>query len=58
MLVEGPSRKDDGVLTGRTRQNKLVHFAAPEGGPGVGVGAFADVRVTCGRAPPPPRASS
>ena len=28
VLVEGPSRKDPDVLTGRTRQNKLVHFAA------------------------------
>ena len=27
VLVEGPSRKDPAVLTGRTRQNKLVHFA-------------------------------
>src|SRR4051794_8629623 len=26
VLVEGPSRKGDGMLTGRTRQNKLVHF--------------------------------
>ena len=26
VLVEGPSRKDASVLTGRTRQNKLVHF--------------------------------
>jgi tRNA-2-methylthio-N6-dimethylallyladenosine synthase len=28
VLVEGPSRKDPGIVTGRTRQNKLVHFAA------------------------------
>ena len=28
MLVEGPSRKDPAMTTGRTRQNKLVHFAA------------------------------
>ena len=28
VLVEGPSRKDPAVLSGRTRQNKLVHFAA------------------------------
>jgi tRNA-2-methylthio-N6-dimethylallyladenosine synthase len=26
ILVEGPSRKDPAVTTGRTRQNKLVHF--------------------------------
>src|SRR5439155_20426030 len=27
VLVEGPSKKDPSVATGRTRQNKLVHFA-------------------------------
>ncbi|MBO3443981.1 tRNA (N6-isopentenyl adenosine(37)-C2)-methylthiotransferase MiaB [Clostridium sp. CCUG 7971] len=26
VLVEGPSKTDENVLTGRTRQNKLVHF--------------------------------
>lgn len=26
LLVEGPSKRDPGVLSGRTRQNKLVHF--------------------------------
>jgi tRNA-2-methylthio-N6-dimethylallyladenosine synthase len=30
VLVEGPSRKDPSVLTGRTRQNKLVHFRSPD----------------------------
>ncbi|MEO5725084.1 MAG: tRNA (N6-isopentenyl adenosine(37)-C2)-methylthiotransferase MiaB [Ilumatobacteraceae bacterium] len=29
VLVEGPSRKDPSVLTGRTRQNKVVHFTPP-----------------------------
>src|SRR5215210_998841 len=43
VLVEGPSRKDPGVLTGRTRQNKLVHFRAEAP---LGAGTFADVRVT------------
>jgi tRNA-2-methylthio-N6-dimethylallyladenosine synthase len=42
VLVEGPSRKDSEVLTGRTRQNKLVHFAS---GP-VRPGSYALVRVT------------
>jgi tRNA-2-methylthio-N6-dimethylallyladenosine synthase len=28
LLVEGPSRKDPAVWSGRTRQNKLVHFAS------------------------------
>ena len=47
VLVEGPSRKDPSVTTGRTRQNKLVHFATD---PPLGAGTFADVRVT-GAAP-------
>ena len=42
VLVEGPSRKDANVLTGRTRQNKLVHFAA---GP-LRAGSYATVRIT------------
>jgi len=29
VLVEGPSRKNPGIITGRTRQNKLVHFPSP-----------------------------
>ena len=44
VLVEGPSKKDAAVLSGRTRQNKLVHFAPGEATiPG---GTFADVRIT------------
>jgi tRNA-2-methylthio-N6-dimethylallyladenosine synthase len=31
VLVEGPSKKDPMVMSGRTRQNKLVHFARPAG---------------------------
>ncbi len=46
VLVEGPSRKDAAVLTGRTRQNKLVHFASEPIRPG----SYATVRVT-GAAP-------
>jgi tRNA-2-methylthio-N6-dimethylallyladenosine synthase len=34
VLVEGPSRKDPAVRTGRTRQNKLVHFPADPIRPG------------------------
>jgi tRNA-2-methylthio-N6-dimethylallyladenosine synthase len=45
VLVEGPSRKGEGVVTGRTRQNKLVHFAGS-----VPTGSYATVRVT-GAAP-------
>ena len=47
VLVEGPSKKDASVISGRTRQNKLVHFATD---PPLGAGTFADVRVT-GAAP-------
>ncbi|MGV3758479.1 MAG: tRNA (N6-isopentenyl adenosine(37)-C2)-methylthiotransferase MiaB [Actinomycetota bacterium] len=43
VLVEGPSRKDPAVLTGRTRQNKLVHFASDRP---IKAGSYATVRVT------------
>ena len=52
VLVEGPSRKDPAVTTGRTRQNKLVHFRAERP---LRPGTFADVLVTGGRAAPPHR---
>jgi tRNA-2-methylthio-N6-dimethylallyladenosine synthase len=42
VIVEGPSKRDPDVLTGRTAQNKLVHFAAAEP---IRVGSFAEVRV-------------
>jgi tRNA-2-methylthio-N6-dimethylallyladenosine synthase len=45
VIVEGPSKRDPAVLTGRTRQNKLVHFASPSA---LRAGTFADVRVTEG----------
>lgn len=47
VLVEGPSRKDPSLLSGRTRQNKLVHFTPPHP---VRTGAYATVEVT-GAAP-------
>ena len=31
-VVEGPSKKDPAVTTGRTRRNTLVHFGSPAGG--------------------------
>ncbi len=43
VVVEGPSKKDPAVLSGRTRQNKLVHFAAAEP---LAAGTFALVRIT------------
>jgi tRNA-2-methylthio-N6-dimethylallyladenosine synthase len=42
VIVEGPSKKDPGKLTGRTRTNKLVHFATD----GAGEGDFRTVAVT------------
>ncbi len=47
VVVEGPSKKDASVLTGRTRQNKLVHFAPPDPLPR---GTYAFVTIT-GAAP-------
>ncbi len=43
VAVEGPSRKDPSVLTGRTGQNKLVHFPSPTP---LRAGTYAQVRVT------------
>ena len=45
VLVEGPSKKDPSITTGRTRHNKLVHFALLDGTP-LRPGTFAEVRVT------------
>jgi tRNA-2-methylthio-N6-dimethylallyladenosine synthase len=45
VLVDGPSKTDPDVLSGRTRQNKLVHFAGDAAS-----GTYIDVRVT-GAAP-------
>ena len=42
VLVEGPSRKDPGELTGKTENMRSVNFSAP---PGL-VGQFADVVIT------------
>jgi tRNA-2-methylthio-N6-dimethylallyladenosine synthase len=42
-LVVGPSKRDPEMLSGRTRQNKLVHFA-PERG--AGAGDLVDVAIT------------
>ncbi len=45
ILVEGPSKRDPDVSSGRTRQNKLVHVDAPDG-VRLPPGTFADVRIT------------
>jgi len=44
VLVEGPSKKDPAVASGRTRQNKLAHF--PVDGAMPAAGSFADVRIS------------
>ncbi len=43
VVVEGPSKKDPSLTTGRTRQNKLVHFHPDRS---LRAGTFAEVRVT------------
>jgi len=43
VLVEGPSKKDATVTSGRTRQNKLVHFRPPTP---VRAGSYASVEIT------------
>ncbi|MGA2037325.1 MAG: tRNA (N6-isopentenyl adenosine(37)-C2)-methylthiotransferase MiaB [Acidimicrobiales bacterium] len=54
VLVEGPSKRDSSKLSGRTRQNKLVHFSPNAAGAGisglVAAGSYAMVRIT-GAAP-------
>jgi tRNA-2-methylthio-N6-dimethylallyladenosine synthase len=45
VLVEGPSKKRPEVTSGRTRQNKLVHFLAPQP---LRVGSYASVEITRG----------
>ena len=45
VLVEGPSKKRPDVTTGRTRQNKLVHFTPPRP---LRTGSYAMVEVTRG----------
>jgi tRNA-2-methylthio-N6-dimethylallyladenosine synthase len=45
VLVEGPSRRNPDVLSGRTRQNKLVHFTPPRP---LRTGSYATVEVTRG----------
>lgn len=43
VIVEGRNKRDDSMLTGRTRQNKLVHFASSEP---LRVGTYAQVEIT------------
>ena len=43
VVVEGTSKRDDTVLTGRTRQNKLIHFPTVDP---IKAGSYATVKVT------------
>ena len=45
VVIEGPSKRDPSVTTGRTGQNKLVHFATPAERPPMS-GSFGLVSVT------------
>ncbi len=45
VLIEGPSKKNPDVVSGRTRQNKLVHFTPPRP---IRTGSYATVEVTRG----------
>ncbi|MHB1906551.1 MAG: radical SAM protein, partial [Acidimicrobiales bacterium] len=44
VLVEGPSRRDEAVRSGRTRQGKLIHLPDPT----LRAGALVEARVTHG----------
>jgi tRNA-2-methylthio-N6-dimethylallyladenosine synthase len=47
VLVEGASKRDPGMLAGRTDTNKMVHAAIPTGGtPEALAGTFLDIRIT------------
>jgi len=45
VIVEGPSKRNPDVVTGRTRQNKLVHFEPPSA---IRTGSYAMVEITRG----------
>jgi tRNA-2-methylthio-N6-dimethylallyladenosine synthase len=45
VLVEGPSKRDESRWSGRTTQNKLVHFEKVDG---CAAGGYADVLITHG----------
>jgi tRNA-2-methylthio-N6-dimethylallyladenosine synthase len=46
VTVEGPSKKDPSVTTGRTRRNALVHFPTPTV---LRPGTYAEVRITAAK---------
>ncbi len=46
IVVEGPSKRDPSVVTGRTRQNKLIHLPMPEASAARRPGSIATAEVT------------
>ncbi|MEZ5165088.1 MAG: TRAM domain-containing protein [Acidimicrobiales bacterium] len=46
VTIEGPSKKDPQMLTGRTRRNTLVHFPSPSP---LRAGTYAEIEVVEGR---------
>jgi tRNA-2-methylthio-N6-dimethylallyladenosine synthase len=44
VLVQGPSKRDATITSGRTKQHKLVHFAGPDG-VAMHEGTFCNVRI-------------
>ena len=50
VVVEGPSKRDPAITTGRTRRNTLVHFPLPARAAPPKPGTYAQVRVTAAAA--------
>jgi tRNA-2-methylthio-N6-dimethylallyladenosine synthase len=46
VVIEGRSKKDESVLTGRTAHNKLVHFPIPADARSLRPGTYATTRIT------------
>src|SRR5262249_2023526 len=46
VLIEGPSKNDPLELTGRTDNNRVVNFPAPDAGPKHLIGRFFDVVIS------------
>jgi len=42
-VIEGPSKRESNQVTGRTRQNKIVHVESRRG---LNAGTYADVEIT------------
>ena len=43
IVIEGPSKREPNQVTGRTRQNKIVHVESTKG---LNAGTYADVEIT------------